>query len=383
MKTQSGNQLNYSGGAINSINSGSGTELFLDYNFLDQPRLYSGSSGTVSFHYDGEGQRQRKISSGVDRSYIWMGSEILREDWGPATIREYLLGNGREGMKQDGQWYFYHKDHLGSTILMTDAGGNVVGEWDYSAYGKHTFVSPPNAVAEANPFLYAGQQLDPETGQYYMRARYYDPLYGRFLVRDPIRHSGGNNLYAYTSNNPINFTDSTGLDEDDDSPSSHGFPDFDIPVRVTQKPGGAVTWAAQVNGHGKLYLNVGLDNESFLILDVTAHNRVAGHADIDIRVSVYHDSDASISGEGQRKPPEPIAKDKEHFYSIRPGKTKGHRFKLDLPPQFGTKSAYIVELEVSNFSARHVQHSPRKFVERSWTQEYPLQERRRVRRSDR
>ena len=211
MKTQGSDQLSYLGGAIANLNRGSGIEFFQNYNFLDQPRVHSGPSGTTTFEYDGEGQRQRKVASGVTCSYLWMGSEILREDWGPATKREYLLGNGREGLKQDGQWYFYHKDHLGSTILMTDSGGNVVGEWDYQAYGKHTFVSPPNTVAEGNEFLYAGQQLDHSTGQYYMRARYYDPLYGRFLVRDPIRHEGGNNLYAYANNNPINFSDPSGL----------------------------------------------------------------------------------------------------------------------------------------------------------------------------
>ena len=61
-----------------------------------------------------------------------------------------------------------------------------------------------------------------ETGQYYMRARYYDPLYGRFLVRDPIRHAGGNNLYSYAGNNPINLVDPNGLAPTGDAPPVYG-----------------------------------------------------------------------------------------------------------------------------------------------------------------
>ena len=62
-------------------------------------------------------------------------------------------------------------------------------------------------------FAYTGQRIDPETnGLYYDRARMYLPTRGRFMQPDPIGYAGGNNLYAYTNNDPLNFTDPLGLD---------------------------------------------------------------------------------------------------------------------------------------------------------------------------
>ena len=60
-------------------------------------------------------------------------------------------------------------------------------------------------------FRYTGQRHDPETGLYYFRARYYDPLTGRFISPDPIGYGDGLNMYAYVGNDPVNFIDVTGL----------------------------------------------------------------------------------------------------------------------------------------------------------------------------
>jgi len=50
-----------------------------------------------------------------------------------------------------------------------------------------------------------------ETGLYYYRARYYDPLIGRFIREDPAGWNASLNYYAYVNNNPVNFTDPTGF----------------------------------------------------------------------------------------------------------------------------------------------------------------------------
>lgn len=63
-----------------------------------------------------------------------------------------------------------------------------------------------------NGYQFTAREWDKETGLYYYRARYYDPMEGRFISKDPIGFESGDvNLYGYVHNNPINQTDPTGL----------------------------------------------------------------------------------------------------------------------------------------------------------------------------
>lgn len=64
---------------------------------------------------------------------------------------------------------------------MTDSASPVnLTQYHYDAYGQSADAS------SGNPFRYTGRRLDPETGLYYYRARYYSPTLGRFLQTDPI-----------------------------------------------------------------------------------------------------------------------------------------------------------------------------------------------------
>lgn len=86
------------------------------------------------------------------------------------------------------------KDHLGSTLAITDSSGNVVQSYAYDVYGSPYVLSGTGYVAvkdftgnlHGNERFFTGREYDNETGLYYLRARYYDANTGRFISRDPI-----------------------------------------------------------------------------------------------------------------------------------------------------------------------------------------------------
>jgi RHS repeat-associated protein len=80
-------------------------------------------------------------------------------------------------------------------------------KYTYDSFGKLT----ASTGSLVNPFQYTARESDSETGLYYYRARYYDPVAGRFLSEDPARFLGGFNLYRYVINDPTGFIDPFGL----------------------------------------------------------------------------------------------------------------------------------------------------------------------------
>ncbi len=106
--------------------------------------------------------------------------------------------------------FYYHTDHLGSTRLVTDENKNIVSATTYHPYGE------PDTKEGTEEYLFTGKEQD-VTGFYYYGARYYDPEIGRFLTRDPLkgerREPQTLNRYAYCLNNPLKYTDPTGMEE--------------------------------------------------------------------------------------------------------------------------------------------------------------------------
>jgi RHS repeat-associated protein len=104
---------------------------------------------------------------------------------------------------------FYHYNWQGSTMALSDAAGNITASLSYSPYGEVTVVSgTPNT-----PFLFNGQfgVMTEPNGLFCMQARFYSPIFRRFLSEDPIGLSGGINVFAYTSGDPVNNIDPMGL----------------------------------------------------------------------------------------------------------------------------------------------------------------------------
>lgn len=101
-------------------------------------------------------------------------------------------------------------DHLGSPRMVIDvATGMIAQRLDYDEFG--------NVISDTNPgfapFGFAGSIYDQHTKLTRFGARDYDAETGRWTAKDPIRFEGGDtNLYVYLGNDPITFTDPTGLD---------------------------------------------------------------------------------------------------------------------------------------------------------------------------
>ncbi|EJM0810285.1 RHS element core protein [Escherichia albertii] len=124
--------------------------------------------------------------------------------------------------------HLYHCDHRGLPQALISPEGETAWHGVYDEWG--------NLLGEENPeqlqqsLRLPGQQYDEESGLYYNRNRYYDPLQGRYITQDPIGLRGGWNLYKYPLN-PVRFIDSLGLKFEVNGDSS----DFNQAVQYLEK----------------------------------------------------------------------------------------------------------------------------------------------------
>ena len=94
---------------------------------------------------------------------------------------------------------------MGSITDITDTNGTVLNHYAYDAFGNRTV----EEETVENRFGFAGEMMDAVTGQYYLRAKFYNPVIARFLSEDTY-YGDGLNLYAYCHNNPVGYVDPSG-----------------------------------------------------------------------------------------------------------------------------------------------------------------------------
>ena len=133
------------------------------------------------------------------------------------TFTNYIYANGQIFAMEEGTLNetettrsYLRTDHLGSVIAATNIDGDIVWFNDYTPSGETTGASGFNDEFAK----FTSKEMDPDTGLYYFNARWYDPTLGRFITEDPIKD--GLNWYGYCANNPLRYTDPTGLRLDDD-----------------------------------------------------------------------------------------------------------------------------------------------------------------------
>jgi RHS repeat-associated protein len=186
-------------------------------------RLYkityaSGSWTSSVFTYDGFDRCVQIVDTPVSgaattRQYIWSGSKRCQEidTTGSATTTKQFFTWGEQITNSSGtNQYYWMKDHLGSIREMINNSPAVVAEMSYDPFGV---VSYPSGTPSVNSdFGYAGYYNHPPSGLLLTATRAYMPSIGRFINRDPIKESGGTNLYGYVLNNPVSWKDPSGLD---------------------------------------------------------------------------------------------------------------------------------------------------------------------------
>lgn len=210
--------------------SGTRTSSWESENRLKQVTLPGGL--IVNYKYDALGRRiQRTTSAGADERFVYDGQDVLFDlDSTLAVTTSYLNGPGtdnhlRQTNTNTGVSYFL-TDHLGTTSALTDSAGAVVETSNYDSFGN-------NAGSTRTRYTYTGRERDPDTGLLYYRARFYDPEVGRFLSEDPIGLAGGINLFAYVANNPVGYSDPSGLCPQNPNPYRDKNNDCDIEVRFS------------------------------------------------------------------------------------------------------------------------------------------------------
>ncbi|HXG63695.1 MAG TPA: RHS repeat-associated core domain-containing protein, partial [Blastocatellia bacterium] len=178
--------------------------------FYDAAGNLTNDNTGAALAYDGDGRRVQKVAGGVTVVYVYnaQGQLIAEYDTGtpPAGGTKYLTA-----------------DHLGSTRVVTNGSGAVVARHDFLPFGEELdagiggrTTAMGYSVADTTRQRFTSKERDTESGLDYFGTRYYSSLQGRFMSADaPFAGQDEQdpqtwNLYAYTSNNPLNRYDPDG-----------------------------------------------------------------------------------------------------------------------------------------------------------------------------
>ncbi|MBC7251427.1 MAG: RHS repeat-associated core domain-containing protein [Anaerolineae bacterium] len=139
------------------------------------------------------------------------------------VTKYYAFGGRRIAMRRGDVVYYLHADHLGSVSVVSDGGGALLASQRYYPYGEIRYAT---GVLPTD-FGFTGQRAEAGLGLLDYRARFYDPVLGRFVSADTVVPNPGNsqdlNRYAYVRNNPLRYTDPSGCWTFEESPDDPYF----------------------------------------------------------------------------------------------------------------------------------------------------------------
>jgi len=201
--------------------SAKGSRLF-SYDYRNRLMRSSKGDDAVTFTYDIFGRQTSRTDLSGTCHFSYAGDQKIEERNGAnALTRQYIWGNGIDELLRldiysgnSSTPYYIHTDNIGSTTAITDNSGNLVERVTYDVYGVPTFTDALGRTLKKstirNTTLFQGREYDYDLALYNYRARYYDPIMGRFLQTDPLGYQDSMNLYQGMNMNPVNFVDPWG-----------------------------------------------------------------------------------------------------------------------------------------------------------------------------
>jgi len=202
----------------------------LTYTAFNKPATVTRGSTLNNYYYGTARTRVKKVSTkaGNTTTTWYLGKAFEKATFTDKTYTEYryyvAAGSATvlvtERSNNIDETLYLHKDHIGSTDVITDALGDIVEFNSFDAWGKRrkgnwekdkSFIT---AITSKTTRGFTGHEMDEEIGLVNMNARMYDPLLGRFLTPDTViqypSSTQGYNRYTYVNNNPLSFTDPSG-----------------------------------------------------------------------------------------------------------------------------------------------------------------------------
>ena len=185
---------------------------------------------TAEFVYNADGLRVQKTVNGVATKYTLHGKNVVHMTSGTDELHFFYDAQNRPAVVvYNGTVYAYVKSLQGDIVAILDENGNTAVSYGYDAWGAPLWCTGELAetLGKVQPFRYRGYVFDEETGLYYLRSRYYNPRWGRFVNADGAIIQ--KNLFAYCSNGPIVGYDPSGFERVKLTPhrsdSSEKYPD--------------------------------------------------------------------------------------------------------------------------------------------------------------
>ena len=164
----------------------------------------------IAYSYNNEGNLTSQTKNSKSAPYV---TYEYNSDGESTWYFQYDTNGTPLGFVLNGTQYFYITNQMGDILAITDAEGNIVGNYEYDAWGK--VLTADTDIAKQNPLRYRGYYYDNETGLYYLQSRYYSPDLCRFISPDDFEFINNSstlylNAYAYCYNNAVSLSDAEG-----------------------------------------------------------------------------------------------------------------------------------------------------------------------------